>query len=89
MDYPIPKTEHMLEHQLTQKSGLLMASEKLSRDIKAAAWKRSKDAFIVILLGMIGLVGLCLLVSSSATGDKTNYQSLQSEAPSTYITVEG
>lgn len=79
----------MLEHQLTQKSGLLMASEKLSRDIKAAAWKRSKDAFIVILLGMIGLVGLCLLVHASATNETPAYQSYQSEATTTHLTVEG
>ena len=79
----------MLEHQLTQKSGLLMASEKLSRDIKAAAWKRSKDAFIVILLGMIGLVGLCLLVHASASDEAPAYQSYHSKTPATHISVEG
>ena len=66
----------MLEHQLTQKSGLFMASEQLTRDIRSSAWKRSKDAFIVILLGMIGLVGLCLLVHASSNSSYSDYQSL-------------
>lgn len=78
----------MLEHQLAQKSGLFMASEKLTRELRTSAWKRSKDAFIVILLGMIGLVGLCLLVHASSRSEYSDYQSFHQSAPVERV-VEG
>ena len=85
---PIPKTEHMLEHQLAQKSGLLLASERLARDLRSSAWKRSKDAFLVILLGMIGLVGLCLLVHASSKPSYSDYQSLNPSGSSVELLAD-
>jgi hypothetical protein len=62
--YPIPKPFYMLEHQLLKKSSLWLASHKITQDLQANAWKRVKDTIVVLLLGIIGLIGLCLLVHS-------------------------
>lgn len=64
----------MLEHQLVQKSRLVLASEKLSGELKASAWKRSKDAIIVIAIGLIGLSGLFLLVHSASDDTKVAHK---------------